>query len=86
MQLFAPALLGSDADRVACLHSLHPVVCGCAQGEGGAVAGAVLAVSVGPGPPSRAATPSTPPAHTAQTPQVTRRDPTRRLPGMGECC
>ncbi|KAJ9526297.1 hypothetical protein QJQ45_009792 [Haematococcus lacustris] len=51
------------------------------RGEGGAMAGAVLAVAAGQ---SRAATPSTPPAASAQTPQVTRRDPARRLPGLAQ--
>lgn len=47
------------------------------------MAGAVLAVAGSNGShPQRSATPGTPPAYTASTPQVTRRDPTRRLPGM----
>uniref|UniRef100_A0A7S3VLZ8 non-specific serine/threonine protein kinase n=1 Tax=Dunaliella tertiolecta TaxID=3047 RepID=A0A7S3VLZ8_DUNTE len=55
------------------------------RGEGGAMAGAVLAVAGSNGShPSRSTTPGTPPAYTAQTPQVTRRDPTRRLPGMAD--
>ncbi len=64
--------------------NLHVRVCMrvCPQGEGGAMAGAVLAVAAGLGPNSRAGTPGTPPVHTASTPQVTRRDPAvRRLPG-----
>eukprot|EP00798_Chlamydomonas_sp_ICE-L_P011883 gene11883-14988_t len=50
------------------------------RGEDGAVAGAVLAVQSGNNL-VRGSTPNTPPAQAAQTPQVTRRDPTRRLPG-----
>lgn len=62
------------------------------QGEGGAVAGAVLAVAGGDAPtPSRGSTPatpghpSTPPARQAETPAMNqRRDPlaSRRLPGV----
>lgn len=55
-----------------------------AQGEGGAVAGAVLAVGGREPLTPPPAPPVTPPARQTETPQINRRDPmaARRLPGL----
>ncbi len=58
------------------------------QGEGGAVAGAVLAVASGATPGSRegAQAPATPPARQSETPQTNRSRPVpagQKLPALG---